>query len=165
MSSDPIRICFVCLGNICRSPTAEGVMRHLAREAGLEKALRIASAGTGGWHVGAQSDPRSRAEALRRGVKLTSRAQKFQAGNFDDYDYVLAMDRHNHGDLANLAAGPDDLAKLHMLRSFDPASVAAKDLDVPDPYYGEGDGFARVYDICEAGCRGLLAHLREKHGL
>lgn len=165
MSSERIRICFVCLGNICRSPTAEGVMRHLVQEAGLEDAVRISSAGTGGWHVGAHPDPRSHAEALRRGVKLTSRAQKFNAGDFDDFDYVLAMDSSNHGDLAVLAAGPNDLAKLHMLRSFDPVSRAAKDLDVPDPYYGEGDGFARVYDICEAGCRGLLAHLREKHGL
>ena len=165
MSSQPIRICFVCLGNICRSPTAEGVMRHLVQEADLSEAVHIASAGTGGWHVGAHPDPRSRAEALRRGVKLTSRAQKFNAGDFDAYDYVLAMDRNNHGDLADLASGPEDLAKLHMLRSFDPVSRAAKDLDVPDPYYGEGDGFVRVYDICEAGCRGLLAHLREKHGL
>jgi protein-tyrosine phosphatase len=164
MSSEPIRICFVCLGNICRSPTAEGVMRHLVQEAGLDDAVRIASAGTGGWHVGARPDPRSYAEALGRGVKLLSRAQKFKAGDFDAFDYVLAMDSSNHGDLTDLATGPDDLAKLHMLRSFDPASRAAKDLDVPDPYYGDGNGFARVYDICEAGCRGLLAHLREKHG-
>jgi protein-tyrosine phosphatase len=165
MSPEPVRLCFVCLGNICRSPTAEGVMRQLAREAGLEHVLVIASAGTGGYHIGALPDPRTRAEALRRGVKLTSRAQKFQAHFFDEFDYVLAMDRHNHGDLAELAATQAHLDKLHMLRSFDPASALAKQLDVPDPYYGEGDGFARVYDICEAGCRGLLAHIRETHGL
>jgi protein-tyrosine phosphatase len=165
MRSEPIRVCFVCLGNICRSPTAEGVMRHLVREAGLEHAVEIASAGTGGYHIGALPDPRTRAEALRRGVKLTSRAQKFQAHHFDEFDYVLAMDRHNHGDLTELATAQAHLDKLHMLRSFDPASAAARDLDVPDPYYGEGNGFVRVYDICEAGCRGLLAHLRKVHGL
>jgi protein-tyrosine phosphatase len=165
VSSEPIRVCFVCLGNICRSPTAEGVMRHLALGSGIEPRLHIASAGTGNYHVGALPDARTRAEALRRGVALTSRARQFRAADFDEFDYVIAMDRNNHSDLTHLAAGPEHLAKLHMLRSFDPESAGKGDLDVPDPYYGEGDGFARVYDICEAGCRGLIAHLRSTHGL
>ena len=163
MSTNQIRVCFVCLGNICRSPTAEGVMQHLAHEAGLTQQLVISSAGTGGYHQGEQADPRSRAEALRRGVRLTSRARQFRAADFSQLDYVVAMDRSNQRDLTQLAAGDEHLAELHLLRSFDPASH--DDLDVPDPYYGEGDGFARVYDICLAGCTGLLAHLRKTHGL
>jgi protein-tyrosine phosphatase len=163
MSSNPIRVCFVCLGNICRSPTAEGVMRHLVKEAGIEPMLSIASAGTGAYHEGELPDPRTRAEALRRGVRLISRARQFRAVDYEAFDYVIAMDSRNHRDLTELAKGPDHHAKLHMLRSFDPDS--RDDLDVPDPYYGEGDGFARVYDICHAGCSGLLAHLRKTHGL
>ena len=163
MSPTPIRISFVCLGNICRSPTAEGVMRHLAQEAELEASLFIASAGTGAYHEGELPDPRTRAEALRRGVRLVSRARQFRAADYDAFDYVIAMDRRNHRDLLQLARGPEHLRKLHLLRSFDPASQG--DLDVPDPYHGDGDGFARVYDICHAGCIGLLAHLRSAHGL
>jgi protein-tyrosine phosphatase len=161
MASDPIRVCFVCLGNICRSPTAEGVMRALAQETGLDARLHIASAGTGAYHEGELPDPRTRAEALRRGVRLVSRARQFRAADYDVFDYVVAMDRKNHRDLTHLASGPEHLAKLHLLRSFD---IGADEIDVPDPYYGEGDGFARVYDICHAGCTGLLAHLRKAHG-
>jgi protein-tyrosine phosphatase len=157
-----IRVCFVCLGNICRSPTAEGVMLHLLRDAGLSARFVIDSAGTGAWHAGERADPRSRAEAKRRGIDLPSVARQFTADDFDAFDYVIAMDRRNHRDLARLAAGDAHARKLHLLRSFDPG---ADDPDVPDPYYGAGDGFARVFDICEAGCRGLLAHLRKAHAL
>jgi protein-tyrosine phosphatase len=158
----PIRLCFVCLGNICRSPTAEGVMLHLVREAGLEDREEIDSAGTGAWHAGERADPRSRAEAQSRGVDLPSVARQFSARDFDTFDYVIAMDRKNRVDLARLAPSDAHERKLHLLRSFDPGADGP---DVPDPYYGGDDGFARVYDICEAGCRGLLAHLRKEHGL
>ena len=163
MSTPEIKLCFVCLGNICRSPTAEGVMQDLVEKAGLQKHIEIDSAGAGAYHVGERADPRSRAEAMRRGVELKSRARQFIAEDFDKFDYVLAMDRTNHRDLEEMALGPQHLAKLHLLRSFDPAS--GRDLDVPDPYYGGDGGFARVYDICHAGCAGLLAYLREQHGL
>jgi protein-tyrosine phosphatase len=158
-----IRLVFVCLGNICRSPTAEGVMKALAEQAGVAERLFIDSAGTGAWHVGERADARSRAEALRRGVELTSLARRFVREDFDRFDYVLAMDRQNHRDLRRLAHAEEHERKLHLLRSFDPR--AGSELDVPDPYYGEGNGFARVYDICEAGCRGLLSHLRATHQL
>ena len=162
MSKPQIKLCFVCLGNICRSPTAEGVMQFLIEEAGLQRRIKVDSAGTGAYHVGERADPRSRAEAHRHGVDLKSRARQFVVEDFDKFDYVLAMDRANHRDLEELAIGPGHLAKLHMLRSFDPAS--GRELDVPDPYY-DSDGFARVYDICHAGCTGLLAFLKDTHKL
>ena len=163
MSQSEIKLCFVCLGNICRSPTAEGVMQDLIEQAGLSDRIVIDSAGTGAYHVGERADPRSRAEALRRGVELKSRARQFVVEDFDMFDYVVAMDRGNHRDLEELAMGPSHLAKLHLLRSFDPES--ARELDVPDPYYGGDGGFARVYDICHAGCAGLLEHIRKQHAL
>jgi protein-tyrosine phosphatase len=161
--SGPIRICFVCLGNICRSPTAEGIMLQLVEQAGLSARIEIDSAGTGGYHIGERADPRSRAEAQRRGVELPSRARKFVAEDFERFDYVIAMDRANLAQLAQLAVGDEQLAKLHLLRAFDPAS--ARDAEVPDPYYGGDQGFGRVFDICHAGCTGLLEHIRQRHRL
>ncbi|MCP4038518.1 MAG: low molecular weight phosphotyrosine protein phosphatase [bacterium] len=158
-----IRVCFVCLGNICRSPTAEGVMRKLVNEAGLADAIEIASAGTAGYHAGEKPDPRSREEAVRRGVRLESRARQFKAGDFRRFDYVLAMDGENLSDLQNLSDGSSPHAALSLLRSFDPAEPRGQ--DVPDPYYGGERGFERVYDICEAACRGLLRHITEERGL
>jgi protein-tyrosine phosphatase len=163
MSTETIRICFVCLGNICRSPTAEGAMRRLVREAGLHDRFVIASAGTGAYHVGQSADPRSRAEALRRGVNLDGRARQFGAADFDQFDYVVAMDRQNQRDLERLAGDEAQRHKVHLLRSFDTDS--RRELDVPDPYQGGAAGFARVFDICQAGCKGLLAHLRAHHDL
>jgi protein-tyrosine phosphatase len=163
MTDAPIRLCFVCLGNICRSPTAEGVMHKLVLDAGLSQRFSIDSAGTGAYHAGEPADGRSRDEARRRGVELTSLARQFVVADFERFDYVLAMDRRNQRDLQAVARGDDDLQKLHLLRRFDPRS--GQDLDVPDPYYGGDGGFARVYDICLAGCGGLLEHLRSVHGL
>jgi protein-tyrosine phosphatase len=163
MTNARIGLCFVCLGNICRSPTAEGVMLKLALDAGLSQRFSIDSAGTGAYHAGEPADARSREEAQRRGVELTSVARQFVVSDFERFDYVLAMDRRNQRDLQAVARGAEHLRKLHLLRSFDPR--AGQDLDVPDPYYGGDGGFARVYDICLAGCTGLLEHLRSVHGL
>ncbi|MFI5306427.1 MAG: low molecular weight protein-tyrosine-phosphatase [Polyangiales bacterium] len=163
MSEPKVSLCFVCLGNICRSPTAEGVMKQLARDAGVADVLFIDSAGTGAYHAGERADPRSRAEALRRGVELTSIARQFTPEDFDAFDYVLAMDRANRHDLASMARGASHMRKLHMLRSFEPGAGA--DLDVPDPYQGGPAGFAHVFDMCVAACGGLLAHVRTTHRL
>ena len=157
-----VRVCFVCLGNICRSPTAEAVMRHLVKEAGLEATIVIDSAGTGDWHVGHPRDRRSRSVGEARGIPLTGVAQQFTAVDFDDYDHVLAMDRSNRDDLHRMARDERDRAKVALLRSFDPA--APPDAEVPDPYYGGPRGFEEVFDICERACRGLLEHLRTAHG-
>src|SRR3954454_24030822 len=147
-----MRILFVCLGNICRSPTAEGVMRSLVREAGLEDAVEIDSAGTGSWHVGSPPDERSTAAASARGITLEGAARQVTARDFEDFDLLIAMDAANRRELLRLA--PDDAgrAKVRMLR--------AGDLDVPDPYYGGEDGFERVLDVVEEGCRRLLDEVR-----
>lgn len=158
-----VRVCFVCLGNICRSPTAEGVFRALVRDAGLEGALEIASAGTGGWHVGEPPDRRAREAARERGIEVGGRGRQFEAGDFERFDLVLAMDRSNLRALERLA-GPAHREKLALLRDFEPDARRGK-LDVPDPYYGAEDGFAEVLDLCDRACRGLLAHLRETHDL
>ena len=163
-SSTPIRLSFVCLGNICRSPTAEAVMRHLVREAGLEDRIRIDSAGTGDWHVGEPRDRRSIEVGRRLGMPLSGTARQFQPSDFARFDYVLAMDRQNLAALERLAPDPAARAKIHLLRAFEPEPVAHDD-EVPDPYYGGADGFDRVIDICTRACRGLLQHLRREHGL
>jgi protein-tyrosine phosphatase len=163
MTADRISLCFVCLGNICRSPTAEGVMHKLALDAGLSQRFVIDSAGTGAYHAGEPADSRSRDEARRRGIELTSISRQFLVADFERFDYVLAMDRRNQRDLQAVARSDAHLQKLHLLRSFDP--LAGHDLDVPDPYHGGDRGFARVYDICLAGCTGLLEHLRSVYGL
>ena len=156
-------VCFVCLGNICRSPTAEGVMKSLLRREGLEARVAVESAGTGDYHVGELPDPRTRAAAQARGVTLDSRAQQFKARDFARFDYVLPMDGQNLKHLRAIAPDADARAKLHLFRSFDPAAPA--EAPVPDPYHGGAEGFEQVLDQVEAACEGLLAHLRREHRL
>jgi protein-tyrosine phosphatase len=156
----PIRLLFVCMGNICRSPTAEGVMRHLLREEGLEDEITVDSAGTGAWHVGNPPDRRATAAARARGIVLEGAARQVRPSDFDDYDLLLVADRENLADLRAIAPDEAARAKVRLLREFDPASDGAADLDVPDPYYGGPDGFEDVLDLVEAACRGLLAEVR-----
>ncbi|NCY17226.1 MAG: low molecular weight phosphotyrosine protein phosphatase [Actinobacteria bacterium] len=160
--TEPIRICFVCLGNICRSPTAEGIMRALVEQAGLSRQIHIDSAGTASWHRGEPPDARAVAEAARRGVELQSRASSFHRGDTHAYDLVLAMDHSNLADLHDLTPEPELRGRIMLLRSFDPALGADDPHDgaVPDPWAGGPDGFAEVYDLIEAACAGLLEHLR-----
>lgn len=157
-----IRVCFVCLGNICRSPSAEGVMRHLVRQAGLEHAIAVESAGTAGYHEGEPPDPRACAAGKRCGIVVDGAARQFRRKDFERFDYVLAMDASNLAELRRLA--PEGHArKLSLLRAFDEA--AAPDSPVPDPYYGDDAGFDAVIAHCRAACAGLLAHIRKEHGL
>jgi protein-tyrosine phosphatase len=157
------RLAFVCLGNICRSPTAEAIMRHIVKQEGLDGLVAIESAGTGDWHVGHPRDPRSSDVGKKRGIPLTGVARQFVPVDFARFDLVLAMDRRNRDDLLAMAPDAASRVKVHLLRDFDPA--AGPDADVPDPYYGGPEGFDRVFEICEAACRGLLAHVRREHGL
>jgi protein-tyrosine phosphatase len=155
-----MRLLFVCLGNICRSPTAEGTMRVLVQQAGLGGQVTLDSAGTGGWHVGDPPDRRAVASARARGIELNGVAREVTRGDFDDFDLVLAMDRSNLRALRRLAPSDEARAKVRLLREFDPASAGAADLDVPDPYYGAAGGFDEVLDLVQAACEGLLDHVR-----
>ncbi len=155
-----MRVLFVCLGNICRSPTAEGVMRSLVREAGLEESIEVDSAGTGGWHVGSQPDARARAAARARGIALDGSARLLSRDDLDDFDLVIAMDRANERELRQLARSEEQRAKVRLLREFDPLSAAEVAPEVPDPYYGGPDGFDEVLDLVQAACTGLLARIR-----
>lgn len=153
-----IHVCFVCLGNICRSPTAHGVMEHLVRERHLEGVIRVSSAGTGAWHVGARPDRRAQETARRRGFALPGTAEHFTADDFDRFDRVLAMDRSNLENLRAIARDEADHEKLTLFRTFDPLSAPGDD-EVPDPYYGGPEGFELVFDMCERTCAALLDDL------
>lgn len=152
------RVCFVCLGNICRSPTAAAVMVHRARAAGVQHRLLVDSAGTSDWHVGEPADRRSAAELARRGVPLDHRGRQFTTRDFARFDLVLAMDGANVAALTAIAPDTGARDKIALLRSFDPE--AGRDAEVPDPYYGGADGFAAVFAMVDAACAGLIAHLR-----
>jgi protein-tyrosine phosphatase len=150
-------LCFVCLGNICRSPSAEGVMRALVREAELEGRVSVDSAGTGDWHIGEPPDRRAQQAAAARGYDLSAlRARQIDAADFERFDLLLAMD---HANLAELRrhCPPAQRHKLRLLMEF---AGDAPEREVPDPYFGGADGFEHVLDLCETACRGLLAHLR-----
>lgn len=150
-----MRLLFVCLGNICRSPTAEGVMRSLLVSEGLAEVVEIDSAGTGDWHVGHAPDHRSAGAASARGIELSGQARQVAAADFESYDLILAMDRSNHADLLALAPG-DAQDRIRLLREYDPEAVAADELEVPDPYYGGPDGFEDVLDLVTRACEGLI---------
>ena len=157
----PYRIVFVCMGNICRSPTAEVVMQSRLEEAGLADRVVVASAGTGNWHVGDGIDERAGDALAGAGYDGSRhRARQFVRSWFDDYDLVIAMDRSNRHFLTQLARDDDDRAKLRMLMSYDPVAARRGELDVPDPYYDNDEGFARVLAMVERACDGLLDEVR-----
>lgn len=151
----PISVLFVCLGNICRSPLAEGIFLHLAHEADAGRHFTVDSAGTGAWHVGERPDPRSLEVAERHGVDLPGHARKVTEEDFRRFDHIVAMDRSNLRDLEALR--PEDAtAVLQLLRDHDPD---AGNGEVPDPYYGGEDGFDRVYEMVHRSCRVFLDDL------
>lgn len=138
-------------------------MRQLLERERLAGVIGIDSAGTGDWHLGEPPDRRARASARHRGIELTGRARRVETKDFERFDYLIAMDRANQRDLLRMAPDPLTKAKVVLFRNYDPDSP--RDADVPDPYYGEGDGFETVLDICEAASLGLLRHIRESHRL
>ncbi len=152
-------VLFVCMGNICRSPTAEGVFRHVVNEAGLADRILVDSAGTHAYHVGEPADRRAQAAAERRGISLEGiAARRVRDEDFESFDYIVAMDRLNHVTLVD-QAGAEHHDKIRLFLEF---SSGDED-DVPDPYYGGAAGFERVLDLVEEASRGLLETLRSKH--
>ncbi|HEY1773452.1 MAG TPA: low molecular weight protein-tyrosine-phosphatase [Gammaproteobacteria bacterium] len=154
----PIRVLFVCMGNICRSPTAEGVFRKLHQELAPELDIHMDSAGTHAYHIGDPPDPRSQAAALERGVDISSmRGRQVTAQDFHDFDYVIAMDSDNLRRLQALRPKGSH-AELSLLLEYAPKAGL---LDVPDPYYGGPGGFERVLNLVEVGSRGLLDEIKK----
>lgn len=151
------RICFVCLGNIVRSPLAENLFQKLANEANLDHRYDVDSAGTSDWHVGERPDTRMRQVAREKGLEYSGRARQFTARDLDHFDLVIAMDQQNAQDLAQLARNPAQVSKIRLMREFDPQAGGEK--DVPDPYYSGIDGFERVYQIIERSVLGLIEAL------
>jgi protein-tyrosine phosphatase len=157
VSTDVYRIVFVCLGNICRSPMAEVVMRSLIDRADLADRISVSSAGTGDWHVGERADPRTLEILAARGYDGSQhRARQFEADWFDQYDLIVALDARNLADLRRMAP-VDRRDDVRLLRAHDPVvGSQSGDLDVPDPYYGGPDGFGDALTMVERACRGLL---------
>jgi len=162
MSEPPAHLLFVCMGNICRSPTAEGVMRHLLEAHGLSDRVTIDSAGTGGWHAGSAPDSRATSAAATRGITLSGAARQVLPADFEDFDLLLCADGDNLRDVRVIAPDRAARAKVRRLREFDPEAVAAGDLDIPDPYYGGASGFEDVLDLVQRACEGVLDHLRSE---
>jgi protein-tyrosine phosphatase len=149
----PVRILFVCLGNICRSPLAEGILRHLSQG----RPVDVDSAGTGGWHIGDLPDHRSIAVARRHGIDIAGqRGRKVDAGDFEAFDLIFAMDRNNLATLRALAP-PAAQHKLHLFLGY----TLGAERDVPDPYYGGPEGFETVYSMLSEGCLSLIGRLEE----
>ena len=155
-----VEVCFVCLGNICRSPLAQGVFEALVKQEGLQDRIITSSAGVGNWHVGSSPDSRMQQTARKHGIYLNSRARQFQASDFKRMDLVLAMDHSNLSTLQQMRPAPELHDKLFLFRSFDPENNG--DLDVPDPYYGGDKGFETVFQMVERTCPKVLQRLKMK---
>ena len=155
-----VEVCFVCLGNICRSPLAQGIFEALVEKENLQDQIMVSSAGTSHWHVGSPPDDRMQQTARSHGIRLTSRGRQFQASDFKQMDLVLAMDHSNFNILQQMRPEAELQNKLFLFRSFDPENNG--DLEVPDPYYGGDQGFENVYQMVERTCPKVLDHLKTK---
>jgi len=150
-------VLFVCLGNICRSPLAEGIFRKLVSEAGLETRFDIDSAGTGAWHVGERPDARAEMVANQHGVHLASRARQISEDDLRHFDWIIAMDRENLRNIERMADAIGSDAEIRLLRDFDEEGTGD---EVPDPYYGGASGFENVFEMVHRSCLTLLERLK-----
>ncbi len=153
---NPYKLCFVCLGNICRSPTAEGVFQHLVNERNLQPYFEVDSAGTSAYHVGESANSKSQKTANKHGITLHSKARQFESFDLDYFDLVLAMDKENLTNIKRMSNGNPENVTIGMLRDFDPEPG---DGEVPDPYYGGIQGFENVFQIVKRSCVNLLDRL------
>lgn len=154
---DPYKLVFVCLGNICRSPTAEGVFIHKVKQAGLEDYFYIDSAGTSAFHIGESANSKSQATANKHGVHLPSKARRFEYADLEEFDLILPMDSENLSNIMELDRKDKFEHKIKMMREFDPQPG---DGEVPDPYYGGLDGFENVFQVLDRSCEALLDELK-----
>ncbi len=162
MKKNKIKILFVCLGNICRSPSAEAVMKKLVEDAGLDNVFEIDSAGIIGYHEGENADPRMRAHAAHRGYRLDSISRPICMDDFYTFDWIIGMDNRNIDDLKRKAPDLESEAKVHQMMEF--ASDSVYDY-VPDPYYSGAEGFELVLDLLEHACENLLTELKKQYML
>ena len=153
----PTKLLFVCLGNICRSPSAENIMNHLIQEAGLEREIQCDSAGTSGYHIGEPPDRRMNQAAMAKGIKLVGSSRRFEPADFEEFDLILAMDRANYRDLVRQDSQGKYRDKVKMMCDY---CSDFTDKEVPDPYYGGSDGFTYVIDLLLDACGGLLEDVR-----
>lgn len=153
---DPFKLCFVCLGNICRSPTAEGVLQHLVNERGLQSYFEIDSAGTSAYHIGESANSKSRQVAEQHGVTLHSKARRFESFDLGYFDLIIAMDNENLANIHRLDSKSKHTDKIILLRKFDPTP---ENKEVPDPYYGGLKGFENVFNVVKRSCENLLNEL------
>lgn len=153
----PKKLLFVCLGNICRSPSAENIMNHLVQEAGLSHEIICDSAGTSGYHIGEPPDRRMQKAGLERGIKLVGRSRKFEHEDFENFDLILAMDRANYRDIVSQDPTGQYRDKVKMICDY---CSEFSDKEVPDPYYGGPSGFIHVIDLLVDACGGLLEEVK-----
>jgi protein-tyrosine phosphatase len=165
---DKIKVLFVCLGNICRSPMAEGLFIHLIESEGIADSFEVDSAGTSAYHAGDLADKRMRNTAASQGIALTTRSRQVLKQDLSEFDYVLAMDRTNLSNIKALQTpGANYRAKIVLMREYDSASdpERGRDMDVPDPYYGGDNGFQEVYDILLRSNQKFLEEIRQTHAI
>ena len=155
---DKVKILFVCLGNICRSPSAEAVMKGIVKDSGVSHQFYIDSAGTSGWHSGEKADARMRMHASKRNIDLTSLSRSVKSSDFDNFDYIIGMDDENVFNLEQMTTHPEHQMKITKMTDY---CNGHDEQSVPDPYYGGDAGFELVLDILEDACKGLLTHIKK----
>lgn len=157
-NNQKVNVLFVCLGNICRSPAAEGIFKKMVADCDLEERIFVDSAGTSGWHLGELPDDRMRMHGQRRGYDFSSRSRKFKTADFESFDYIIVMDDENYRNVKKLAKTEYDVAKIHRMTDF--SNKLTHDY-VPDPYYGGSAGFELVMDLLEDACENLLHKIKD----